>query len=156
MATDAPNHSGPRTASNYRDIADALRSRVDLFGKTLAGLATVGTGAVGLAKLGDLFPEDVISLAPLRLARPVSFRVCASGAGSGLSCRRIDAFDPLLLPVRREEDSDSAADDRFEVLGRNVYLDRGGVHAASRELDQLVRSEHLVLDGKQTGIPHLA
>jgi len=58
MDKEAQVETGPRTAATYRDIADALRNRVDLFGKTLAGFATVGTGAVGLAKLGDLFPED--------------------------------------------------------------------------------------------------
>lgn len=54
----AVSHGGGRTAAGYRDVADKLRSRVDLYGKTLAGLATVGTGAVGLAKLSDLYPED--------------------------------------------------------------------------------------------------
>lgn len=52
------NAPGGRTAADYRGVADALRNRVDLFGKTLAGLATLGTGAVGLAKLGDMVPED--------------------------------------------------------------------------------------------------
>jgi hypothetical protein len=45
-------------AVDYRDFADALRARVDLFGKTLAAIATLGTTAVGLAKIGDLFPAD--------------------------------------------------------------------------------------------------
>ena len=40
--------SGGRTASEIRDIADRLRNRVDLFGKTLAAVATLGTTAVGL------------------------------------------------------------------------------------------------------------
>lgn len=50
--------TGGRTVDQYRDAVDSLRNRVDLFGKTLAGLATVGTGAVGLAKVGDLFPNE--------------------------------------------------------------------------------------------------
>ncbi|MFC7724895.1 hypothetical protein ACFQW6_07245 [Nocardioides sp. GCM10028917] len=36
--------------------ADQLRGRVDLFGKTLAAIATVGTGAVGLSTISDLAP----------------------------------------------------------------------------------------------------
>ena len=34
-------------------MADTIRSRVDLFGKALAAIATIGTGAVGLAKVAD-------------------------------------------------------------------------------------------------------
>jgi hypothetical protein len=50
--------SGGKTASEFRDIADTLRNRVDLFGKTLAAIATLGTTAVGLSKIGDLFPAE--------------------------------------------------------------------------------------------------
>jgi hypothetical protein len=50
--------SGGRTASEIREIADNLRSRVDLFGKTLAAVATLGTTAVGLSEIGDLFPAE--------------------------------------------------------------------------------------------------
>jgi hypothetical protein len=50
--------SGGRTAAELRVIADALRGRVDLFGKTLAAVATLGTTAVGLQKIGDLFPTE--------------------------------------------------------------------------------------------------
>jgi hypothetical protein len=48
--------TGGRTADELRGVADALRSRVDLFGKALATIATLGTTAVGLNKIGDLFP----------------------------------------------------------------------------------------------------
>lgn len=50
--------SGGRTATEFRDIADAIRSRTDLFGKTLAAIVALGTGAVGLDKIGDLLPAD--------------------------------------------------------------------------------------------------
>lgn len=59
--TKAPEEatpSGGRPASELREIADALRSRVDLFGKTLAGIVGLGTTAVGLSEIGDLFPYD--------------------------------------------------------------------------------------------------
>jgi hypothetical protein len=54
MAADTPVPSGGRSASEYRDVADALRNRVDLFGKTLGAIATLGTTAVGITKIGDL------------------------------------------------------------------------------------------------------
>src|SRR5215210_1721124 len=55
---DEPTPSGGRPASDLREIADGLRSRVDLFGKTLAGIVGLGTTAVGLSEIGDLFPYD--------------------------------------------------------------------------------------------------
>ncbi len=55
---DAAAPSDDRTAAEFREVADALRARVDLFGKTLAAVATLGTTAVGLTKVGDLFPAD--------------------------------------------------------------------------------------------------
>jgi hypothetical protein len=58
MATEGAPEAGTRSAADYGKIADSLRNRVDLFGKTLAGLATVATGAVGLATLSNLVPED--------------------------------------------------------------------------------------------------
>jgi hypothetical protein len=57
-ATDETTPSGGRSASELREVADALRNRVDLFGKTLAAVATLGTTAVGLSEIGDLFPYD--------------------------------------------------------------------------------------------------
>ena len=48
-ATDSKATSIP----DYDALADKLRARVDLFGKAIAGLATVGTGAVGLATVSD-------------------------------------------------------------------------------------------------------
>jgi hypothetical protein len=56
-AAETAPPSGGRTASDLREVADAVRSRTDLFGKTLAAIATLGTTAVGLSKIGDLFPH---------------------------------------------------------------------------------------------------
>jgi hypothetical protein len=50
--------TGGRTVAEFRDLAEGLRKRTDLFGKTLAAVATLGTTAVGLVKIGDLFPTD--------------------------------------------------------------------------------------------------
>ena len=51
-AQDTKPQSDDRTAKEFHDVADALRNRVDLFGKTLAAVATLGTTAVGLSKIG--------------------------------------------------------------------------------------------------------
>lgn len=56
MPDEAKPISGGRGADDLREVADALRNRVDVFGKTLAAIATLGTTAVGLTKVGDLFP----------------------------------------------------------------------------------------------------
>jgi hypothetical protein len=48
--------TGGRSASQLREAADSLRNRVDLFGKTLAAIAAIGTTVVGLKKTPDLFP----------------------------------------------------------------------------------------------------
>jgi hypothetical protein len=58
LVQDTTPPSGGLTASEYRNIADNLRNRVDLFGKTLAAVATLGTTAVGLNRIGDLFPAE--------------------------------------------------------------------------------------------------
>jgi len=52
---DAPAAPG-RTTAEYRDLADKIRGRVDALGKTFGALATTGATAIGLAKIGDLFP----------------------------------------------------------------------------------------------------
>jgi hypothetical protein len=58
MTDETAPPSGARTATEFRDIADALRNRIDLFGKTLAAVAALGTTAVGLSEIGDLFPAE--------------------------------------------------------------------------------------------------
>lgn len=114
VAKDVVSATGTRTAADYREVADALRNRVDLFGKTLAGLATVGTGAVGLAKLGDMVPEDAganvggiaLAVAGLLFAAfgAISIAVLLMKAGDaavveveklGLSSTEQDLIDPI-------------------------------------------------------------
>ena len=43
-------------AQRWRDAADKLRGRVDLAAKALGGVGTTALTAVGLARIGDLFP----------------------------------------------------------------------------------------------------
>jgi hypothetical protein len=45
-----------RTAKELYDVADGLRNRVDLFGKVLAAIASLGTTAVGLNRIDNVFP----------------------------------------------------------------------------------------------------
>lgn len=56
MPEESTTPSGGRSASDLRDLADSLRNRLDLFGKSLAGIATLGTTAVGLSEVGDMLP----------------------------------------------------------------------------------------------------
>ena len=98
--TEERTPAGGRTATEFRDIADGLRNRVDLFGKTLAAIATLGTTAVGLSKIGDLFPAEGneywvwaaclglasaamaaiwVAVRLMRVARPVFMRVDLDG-----------------------------------------------------------------------------
>jgi hypothetical protein len=58
MTEETTPPSGGRTAAEIRVVGDELRKRVDLFGKTLAAVATLGTTAVGLSKICDLFPAE--------------------------------------------------------------------------------------------------
>lgn len=55
-ATATAPPSGGRSASEFRDIADSLRNRTDVFGKTLGAVATLGTTAVGLSRISELYP----------------------------------------------------------------------------------------------------
>lgn len=86
--------SGARTAAEYRDLADTLRARVDLFGKTLAALATLGTTAVGLNKIGDLFPAvdngGLVALGCLAL-------VLAALAAIGVAVRLMRVARPAFI-----------------------------------------------------------
>jgi hypothetical protein len=55
-ATTEPDSSAAGSSKHYQDIIDKLRGRVDLTGKTLGALGTTAATAVGLKKIGDLFP----------------------------------------------------------------------------------------------------
>jgi hypothetical protein len=57
-AAEDTTPSGGRPARELREIADTLRNRVDLFGKALAGIATLGATALGLKEKSDLFPAE--------------------------------------------------------------------------------------------------
>ncbi len=76
--------------------ADSLRGRVDLFGKTLAALATLGTGAVGLAKVSDLAPlrsNGDWALAVLSIL----FLLLAAHQAVSIAIRLMSVGDPVVL-----------------------------------------------------------
>ncbi len=54
LEATAPPAAG--AASRYQQTIDKVRARSDVTGKTLGALGTTAATAVGLAKLGDLFP----------------------------------------------------------------------------------------------------
>jgi len=112
MVDEATPLSGGRTATEFRDIADALRNRVDLFGKTLAAVATVGTTAVGLSKIGDLFPAEHnvgwVVVACLGLA-------IAAGAAIGIAVRLMLVARPIFMRADLEE-SEELSDDECKAV----------------------------------------
>src|SRR5689334_18600242 len=103
MADDA-TPTGERTAADYRAVADAVRSRVDVFGKTLAGLATVGTAAISINEVNDLFPAagDKWWTIGACLALAV-----AAGAAVAIAVRLMLAAGPVVM------DSDLESNDRL-------------------------------------------
>jgi hypothetical protein len=119
MTEDATNTTMPssdRGASEYRDIADALRNRVDLFGKTLAAVTTLGTTAVGLSKIGDLFPaagnEGWVWAACIGLS-------LAALAAIGVAVRLMRVGRPIF--IRADLDSNQDLDDGEPDAIRPVF-----------------------------------
>lgn len=53
-----PAPPGGKTPVELRDMADRLRGRVDLTGRLLAVLGTTAAAAVGLNRIGDLYPNN--------------------------------------------------------------------------------------------------
>jgi hypothetical protein len=172
MADEAPTAGAPvpaptaaaavappgRTASEFSAIADALRSRVDLFGKTLAAVATLGTTAVGLSKIGDLFPADgnefwavvacvslvaaalaaiAIAVRLMKVGRPVFMRADLAHAGGEID----DDERRAVLPVFEE----AAKRFGYSSLGALQVRERSLRNAAARTPDPVERARRLAL-----------
>jgi hypothetical protein len=111
---DTSTPSGGRSASELREVADALRNRVDLFGKTLAAIATIGTTAVGLTKVPDLFPYQGkhgwvwVILACLGLA-------AAALAAIGVAARLMKVAGPVLMIDDLQHNDDLSKPERDQV-----------------------------------------
>jgi len=65
----------------FRDGSDRIRQRADLTAKTLGGLGTTVLTALGIAKLGDVFPVPQGPPIMAALALPLSFLVMAAVVG---------------------------------------------------------------------------
>lgn len=106
--------TGGRSASELREVADSLRNRVDLFGKTLAAIATIGTTVVGLKKTPDLFPYQGkygwvwIIFALLGLA-------AAALAAIAVAARLMKVVGPVLMTDDLDSNDDLNKDERAEV-----------------------------------------
>jgi hypothetical protein len=115
-AKDDKPAAGERTAAEYRDVSDKLRARVDLFGKTLAAIATLGTTAVGLDKIGDLFPADddggLVALGCVAL-------VLAALAAIGVAVRLMRVARPAFIHPDLTKSSD--LDENEKRLVRPVF-----------------------------------
>jgi flagellar motor protein MotB len=132
----------------FRAAADATRSRVDLFGKTLAALATLGTTAVGLTKVGDLFPNDgheawawaaVIGLALAALAAlAVAVRLMDAGNPDEIQVDNTQALSqPIFLAA--------AGRFGFKTLSGLQERERGLRAAAARAADDDERTRRTAL-----------
>ena len=106
--------TGGRTVVELREVADGLRKRTDLFGKTLAAVATLGTTAVGLVKIGDLFPTDGngwwAAVACLALA-------IAALAAIAVAVRLMNVSRPIFMRADLESipDNELSFDEKTEV-----------------------------------------
>lgn len=161
MADDATASAAPpsggRGASEIRDIADGIRSRVDLFGKTLAAVATLGTTAVGLSKIGDLFPVGD--------EWPWAILACAGlGAAAlaaiGIAVRLMMVARPVFVSPNSTYDFELDSDERDEVsrIGKGAaerfgYSSLAGLQererslrsSAARATDETERARRLAL-----------
>jgi hypothetical protein len=135
-------------AEEYRAAAETIRSRVDLFGKALAALATLATSVVGLTEVGDLFPVTgswfwwwaaVVGVFVAALAAvTIAARLMAAGNPNEV---QVDSIETLIQPVF------AAAAGRFgfkriEALQEH---ERGLRAAAARAVDDDERARRTAL-----------
>lgn len=99
--------TGLRAAKDFRDAADVLRNRVEWFGKVLVAISTLGTGAVGLAKVGDLFPVPDGS-EPWAWGAVVGL-VAAALAAVGIAVRMMRVGEPVVVEVGVDASSPGVA-----------------------------------------------
>ena len=156
-AQDAAPPSGGLSATEYRKVADDLRNRVDLFGKALAAVATLGTTAVGLNKIGDLFPAEgnegwvVVACAAL---------LVAALAAIGVAVRLMLVGRPVILQpdlkrsTELDEREQASVKPIFDTAARRFgYESLAGLgererslrKAASRTTDQQERARRIAL-----------
>ncbi|MFB6722887.1 hypothetical protein ACFCV3_22100 [Kribbella sp. NPDC056345] len=124
MATEGAPEADTRTAADYGKVADSLRNRVDLFGKTLAGFATIATGAVGLTTLSNLVPEDATPHW-LRIGLAVAGLLLAAFGAITLAVLLMKAGDAAVVEVEKlglTEDEKRLIDPIFTEAARRFGL----------------------------------
>jgi hypothetical protein len=144
-AEPAATPSGGRPASELRGVADALRNRVDLFGKTLAAVATLGTTAVGLKEIPDLFPAEGRWGTELVVAACLGLAVAAL-ATIGVAVRLMGVARPVLLSADINDNQDLSDEERrairpaFEAAARRFgYTSLVGLEERERSLRSAAR-----------------
>lgn len=135
----ASTPSGGRTTREVRELADSLRNRVDLFGKTLAAVATLGTTAVGLTKIGDLFPAEGWNVLWVIVAC-VGLTAAALSA-IGVAARLMRVSRPIFMDddLERNQDLDRGEKDEvkpvFDATARRFgYTSLLGLRGRERSL----------------------
>src|SRR4051794_21117629 len=132
----------------FRAAAEATRSRVDLFGKTLAALATVATTAVGLTQVQDLFPNDGHEWWALAA---IAGLIAAAGGAIAIAVRLMKAGNPDEIQTDNTEALSQpifhAAARRFgfETLNALQERERGLRAAAARAVDDDERKRRTAL-----------
>jgi hypothetical protein len=123
---------GPDTAAGPADfdkLSDQLRSRVDLFGKALAGLATVGTTAVSLTTVNNLAPGTMESWsAPWGYAlAALGFLLLGGGCAIGVAVRLMRVNQPVVLDTDPSSSLDygSAANGDVQQIYKEVAEQNG-------------------------------
>lgn len=110
---------------DYDALAESLRSRVDLLGKALAGLATIGTTAVSLTTVNDLAPTAGDGRWGASIAAML-FLLLAGASAVGVAVQLMRVNQPVVLDVDPSAQSyGAAADHDVERIYRNVAEQAG-------------------------------
>lgn len=119
MADEPAGGAAERTTADLDQLADRLRSRVDLYGKALAAIATLGTGAVGLATVADLAPRGPLSWV-WSLGAMAALLVAAWGAVR-IAAQLMQVNQPVVLDVDDDLDVGLSPDEQSDL--ERIYAD---------------------------------
>ena len=121
--TTDPEPGVPRSTVDFDALANKLRSRVDLFGKSLVGLATLGTGAVGLKTVSDLAPRGPGSTIAALLA--IAGLALAAWSAIVVAGQLMKVNQPVVMEVDLasfpDEEGFSVADAKAKVDVERIY-----------------------------------
>jgi hypothetical protein len=117
-ATGTP--SPPSAADELRTVTEGIRSRTDLTAKALGGIGTTLVTAIGLTKLGDVFP---IPPGFRSLGWPIVAPLAFVGMGiavGGLTFRFWSASEPVVMASDPEKCTNLDSDERNRFV-RPIY-----------------------------------